>query len=145
MIVNIEALVLAVALSIHSYWDLRYRRIPIVVTVIAGGIGLLCRMIAGAELTEILWGLLPGVICLGIGRITREAIGYGDGFLLCAMGMILPVDQVLSVGLIAVCLAGLCGLFLLVIGRKGRKDTLPFVPFLLVAYFLHCVGYMCAG
>ena len=143
MIANIELWVLAVALSVQSYWDIRFRQIPIIVTVVAGGIGLLCRMIAGVELQTLLWGLLPGLICLGIGKITRQAIGYGDGFLLCAMGMILPMEQLLAIGMIAIFFAGLWGLFLLVIRKKGRKDTLPFVPFLLAAYILHVVSSMC--
>lgn len=124
---------LLITLLIQSYWDLRYKEIPLLVTVGAGVMGLFLSFLGQREWLDLLWALIPGVVCLGIGRLTREAIGYGDGFLLCAMGMYLSCEQLLSVCMAAFVVAGVTALGLLAFRRKRGKDQIPFVPFLLVA------------
>lgn len=127
---------LLITLAVQSYWDMRYREIPFVVTAGAGGLGLVLSIIDGRSWPEILCALVPGIICLGIGRITREAIGYGDGLLLCAMGLCVSCEKVLSIGMTAFLVAGVVALLLLAFCRKRGKDQIPFVPFLFVAAIL---------
>ena len=126
-------------LIIQSLWDCRFRQIPIGVTILGGIVGLLWSVWQGREWGSVFMAILPGVIALGIGWITREAIGYGDGFLLCAMGAYLPMDRVIGILMLACLLAGGVGLFLIISGRKKGKDTLPFVPFLLVATVIEVI------
>ena len=128
-------------LIIQSVWDFRFKQIPIVVTIL-GAIGGLCVSVATERaLGDIGMALMPGALSLFISWATREAIGYGDGFLLCAMGTYLNVEVVIGILMLASLLAGGIGLFLLVVGKKRRKDELPFVPFLLCA----SVIYLCSG
>lgn len=126
-------------LIIQSIWDIRYREIPIMVTLVGGVAGLLMSVVRQREWIQICMALLPGMLCLFTGWLTREAIGYGDGFLLCAMGMYLSWDAVVSVGLMASFMAGMVALGLLTFGKRSGKERLPFVPFL----FLACVVNMC--
>jgi prepilin signal peptidase PulO-like enzyme (type II secretory pathway) len=49
------------------------------------------------------------------------------------MGMYLPMNHILGILILACVLAGIAGLFLIATGKKKGKDSLPFVPFLLVA------------
>ena len=121
-----------VMLIIQTVWDCRWMRIPIAVTAIGGGIGLVCSVMSHRMWIELLLALVPGVICLLLGYLTREAIGYGDGFLLCAMGCYVSLEQMVEILVIASLCGGLCALFLLVSKRKRGKDNLPFVPFLLI-------------
>lgn len=120
-------------LIIQSIWDFRFKQIPIVVTML-GALGGICVSVATERaLMDMGMALIPGLICLFISWATHEAIGYGDGFLLCAMGTYLNIDVIIGILMLASLLAGGVGLFLLTIGRRSGKDELPFVPFLLCA------------
>lgn len=130
---------LLITLLIQSYWDLRYKAIPLLVTASAGGMGLLLSLLSQREGADLLWALVPGVVCLGVGRLTRQAIGYGDGFLLCAMGMYVSCESLLSICMTACMVAGVVALGLLAFRRKRGKDQIPFVPFLLVAAIMQCL------
>lgn len=127
-------------LVIQSVWDCRYRQIPIGVTVVGGCIGLILSIIEKRAPMDLMLGVVPGIFCLLIGWITREAIGYGDGFLLCAMGMYLSFERVVAIAMLASVFAGIAGLALMVIGKKKGKDQIPFVPFLLVAAVIHLIS-----
>ena len=68
--------------------------------------------------------------------LTKGAVGLGDGWLLCATGVLLGMAgnfELLLMGavLCAVVLSG--GLLL---GKARWKDTFPFVPFLCAAQLL---------
>lgn len=137
MIQEVGWLVMGVVLLIQSIWDIRYKEIPIVVTVISGVLGVVMAILIQRDWIDILLALVPGLISLGIGRVTREAIGYGDGFLLCAMGLYVSCEDILTIGMMAIILGGLFALICLLIRIKQGKDQLPFVPFLLMAWVLH--------
>lgn len=126
-------------LIIQSVWDCMYRQIPIWVTVAGGSIGVCVSIMNGRPWIEVGMGLLPGVICLLIGWITREAIGYGDGFLLCAMGMYLSLEAIVMIIMLASIFAGIVGLILIILRRVKKRDLLPFVPFLLVATIIQLI------
>ena len=119
-------------LAIQSVWDWRYRQIPIAVTLAGGVIGLLLSLMRERSLMDLCMGLVPGLVCLGLGWITREAIGYGDGFLLCAMGMYKSLEDIVGIIVLASSLAGILGMVLIIFCKKKGKDQIPFVPFLLV-------------
>lgn len=73
--------------------------------------------------------LLPGLLTLAFGKLSKEQIGYGDGWLLLALGFWLESQrlyQTVFLGILLCCV----GAFL------SRKKELPFVPFLTAAYLL---------
>ena len=119
-------------LAIQSVWDWRYRQIPIAVTLAGGVMGLLLSMMRERSLMDLCMGMVPGLVCLGLGWITREAIGYGDGFLLCAMGLYKSLEDIVGIIVLASSLAGILGMVLIILCKKKGKDQIPFVPFLLV-------------
>lgn len=119
-------------LAIQSVWDWRYRQIPIAITLAGGVMGLLLSMMRERSLMDLCMGLVPGLVCLGLGWITREAIGYGDGFLLCAMGMYKSLEDIVGIIVLASSMAGVFGMALIIFCKKKGKDQIPFVPFLLV-------------
>ena len=93
---------MGITLGVQSYWDIRYKQIPILVTGLLGAVGIVLSVLRERPLTDLLMALTPGLVCLLIGKITEEAIGYGDGFLLCAMGAIVSRETLFAVGLMAV-------------------------------------------
>lgn len=73
--------------------------------------------------------LLPGLLALALGKIGKEQIGYGDGWLLLALGFWLDEQslyQTVFLGILFCCIGACC----------TRKKELPFVPFLAAAYLL---------
>lgn len=83
---------------------------------------LICRLLAG---------LLPGIFLLVLAKITREAVGYGDGLILLFIGLSLGFWECIGIffiGLLGVFLAAV--LVALFFGRKKGME-IPFIPFLL--------------
>lgn len=129
-------------LGLESDGDIHRKQISVIRSVFLGIVACMMRgwmgqPDPGLESLRFLAGaMLPGGILLIIAKITRQAVGYGDGILLTVCGLCLG-------GKIAVLLfvTGLWLLFpvsmvLLLSGRAGRRDELPFAPFLLAAYLL---------
>lgn len=84
-----------------------------------------------------LWDFLAGIFLGGgllfVSWATREAIGYGDGLTVAACGAALGFVGVLQLLLLALMFAAVWSGILL-ISRKGKKkDSFPFIPFLLAA------------
>ncbi|MBS6397749.1 MAG: prepilin peptidase [Clostridiales bacterium] len=74
-------------------------------------------------------GWILGILMLGVGYISGERIGYGDGWLILALGMWITSGRLvwmLLIGLTLTLLYSFC---------SGKKE-LPFVPFLLAGYVL---------
>ena len=78
---------------------------------------------------DILWSLLPGSVLLLIGLLSKEAIGYGDGMCVLALGLWTGGWFTLAVVCIGIMLAGIWGI---VCAIRRKKEPIPFVPFLLL-------------
>ena len=92
-----------------------------------------------------LWaaGLLPGILLLALGRGTKEAIGYGDGLAVITAGIYLGLWDTLETILLGLVLASLWAACLMAGRKKGRKDRIPFLPFLffgLAGRLLYKIG-----
>lgn len=83
---------------------------------------------------EMIGGIGLGIALLVTAFFTREAIGFGDGLLICVTGIHLGFWGNLSLlfsGTIC------CGVILsigILMGRVKMKDRIPLVPFLLLAF-----------
>lgn len=75
-------------------------------------------------------GIALGGLLLGIGFVTREAIGYGDGLAVMVTGMLLGFWRTAEAVLAAFFLAAVVSAVLLAAKKAGRKYGLPFLPFL---------------
>ena len=117
--------------------DLKYRQIPLAVTVIGTGAGIGFCILEERGLFSLLLAVLPGLMTLLFARISNETMGYGDGFVLILMGTYLPWEAVVAVGLLAFGIAGMVALVLLVAFHKNRNYQIPFVPFLTIGYILN--------
>ena len=79
-------------------------------------------------------GVAVGLLFFGISKVTKEAVGYGDSWLVTILGMYLGGRRLLEVILTATVLAGIFSLIFCVFQGWDRKRSIPFVPFLTVAY-----------
>lgn len=116
-------------------WDWKQRKIPPVpigLWSIWGIVWMLFR--EGSSLLSVISGMAIGFLVLMLAKVTREAIGYGDGILLTVTGIYLGGWENMELFLCGCFLAACLSIVLLVVKKAGRKDSMPFVPFLLVSY-----------
>lgn len=78
---------------------------------------------------DLLIRLFPGTFSLLLAKVSGEQIGYGDGWLLVALGFWLEGPRLYLMLYESMVLCILTALFL------GKKE-MPFVPFLTAAYMI---------
>lgn len=130
--------VLAFTLGINSMLDIWKRQISLMVTMAAACFGIGLSVSEGRLWNEIILAFVPGGICMLIAYVTKEAIGYGDVWVILALGCFFSFEKVIiicSVSFGVICMVGLCCFLVL---HNKRRYELPFVPFLFV-------GYLCTG
>lgn len=122
-------------LLLCSWQDIRRKRINILL-IGAGLLVLLNSIIFYGDLT--IWnrfaGLSLGIILLSLNPITKGQIGVGDGLIVSITGLCLGFSKnavLLIYGLFG---SAIFSIILLVLCRVSRKKSIPFVPFLLIAY-----------
>lgn len=118
---------------VSTFQDLKYREIEDEVHIIAFAAGIAGLLIRGINpLDSLLGALAGGGVLLLIALLTRGGMGGADIKLNAVYGMILGLKlSVLSL-LIAFTAGALISLLLIVFRLKGRKDVIPFSPFLSI-------------
>ena len=114
--------------------DFKYKEIPLWLSILGGTIGVVFCITENRPFTSVLSACFPGILMLGFSWLTKEVIGYGDGIVLMVMGIYLTISQLLSIGMMAFCVAGVVALLLLVLCKKNGSYRIPFVPFLAISY-----------
>ena len=133
MYLQISVWLVCLILGIQSYWDIRDREVPLAVTAAGILLGLVVSMIQKREGIDMLLALGIGVAVLMLGKITNQAIGYGDGALICMMGCFFSAEYLWAILMVAILIAGVTAGVLFVCFHKKKDDTIPFVPFLFLA------------
>jgi len=80
--------------------------------------------------------LSGGLLFLAIAVISNGAMGGGDIKLIAVLGLILGLKKTLLNILLAFIIGAAVSLYLLLSGRKGRKDAIPFGPFINIAFII---------
>ena len=135
------AWVLVSCLTVITVVDLKHMVIPdevLIFALVTGGILLYLD-----SWTRLKWGLVSGLGAASslalVLVVSRGGMGWGDVKLAGVLGLFLAVGGTLAGLFVAFVAGALAGLSLVVAGRKGAKDVIPFGPFLslggLVAFF----------
>ncbi len=124
-----------ILLGIMSVIDWKKREIPIwllvLMSVMVTIFAFFCKDVSvGYRLA----GAFLGITFFIVSRFTKEAIGYADSWLMVILGVHLGIFRVLQVLFAASLMAAIFSVFYLWKQRWKRNATLPFVPFLAVAY-----------
>ena len=132
---EIAKLVMGLCLLGIGVVDWRKKRIPMWMLGSLGILSILFRIFV----SEVTWkssiaGLAVGGLMLLIGLCTRQAIGYGDGWMIFLLGFCLGLKDILILVFVAASSAGLCGLILGICRGKIQNQSLPFAPFLALGY-----------
>ena len=116
-----------VCLLMQSVWDIRTKEIPLWISLGFGCCSFMYSVCCQREWSSFCFSFLPGLLCLFFGFCTKQAIGYGDGILLCSLGMLYSLDHLTELILLALFLAGIVGLILLVVfHKKGKYEIILF-------------------
>lgn len=114
--------------------DLKQQLIPDRITLPGIAVGLLASLVTPHRslIDALIAAVVGGGIFFLIILVSRGGMGGGDMKLAAMMGAFLGLRLTLVALFLAVFLGGLVAAVLLVGGRRGRKDPLPFGPFLAV-------------
>ena len=122
-------------LGIGSYLDLKEQKLPLWFLFGFWGCGLLFNLFCPYQsLEELLAGMIVGAVFLLAGWASRESIGYGDGIGLVVLGCMEGVRRMIPVIFGAFLLSAVFGMWKLIGKRESRESTMPFFPFLLIAW-----------
>lgn len=120
-----------------SVSDWRRKAIPLWLLVLFSIATLsLCILCQNSSIGQRAGGVALGLVFFAISKCTKEALGYGDSWMILLLGIWLGGTRLLQLLFAASLISGMASLFLL--WRRGwkRKETIPFVPFLALAYVL---------
>jgi len=112
--------------------DYDHKIIPNIITLpsIAIGLGLSVWVLPTTPLTSLLGLLVGGTLFYLIAIISKGGMGGGDIKLIAMIGAFLGWQGALFTIFSGALLGSLVGVMLMVLGKKGRKDKVPFGPFL---------------
>lgn len=129
--------VTGVFLLMEGIRDFSRKRISLWSCLVFGACSLGFSIITERAILEFIWAEIPGLLCLILSFCTREAIGYGDGILMCALGMLYDIEELLFILFVGSSFSGVVGLVLLVVFQKNGKQEIPFVPFLFIGWLIY--------
>lgn len=125
---------LLVALIVITAIDLERQLIPDVITVPGTAVGLAANLATGhvSWLDSVIGILLGGGLFLVIILASRGGMGGGDLKLGAMLGAFLGWKALLFALFVAIVLGGVVAIVFLASGLRGRKDPIPFGPFLAI-------------
>lgn len=138
--VNVEWVSLIISilyLAALSIQDLRNRTVSGKLLAIGMVYAVLFQILWGEQLlSEWLLGAFVGICFIGVSKITKEALGYGDSLLILNLGIYLGIWKLMYLLLIAFAISGVFSIAILIKCHYHKKKTFPFIPFLAAGYVL---------
>ena len=127
-------IILFLLLTLCAVWDGIKKEIPLLVVwlgITAAVIMHAARIIGGTWLSVGI-SVLPAAIFWIISLITREKIGYGDGWVLLMIGLFVGFMKCVLILMAALVFESIILLVMLVLGKIHKDEEVAFVPFLLL-------------
>ncbi len=136
IIINI---ILVLYLLYSSYTDIRTQRIPLKLSIIVGLcntiINILCAHNIKVAIMTMIYGCIVGAVLLLLAFITKEDIGYGDGIVMLLIGLSTGIKRTFLICCLSFVLTAFYACLLLLY-KKNRKLTIPFLPFICISYLI---------
>jgi len=120
------------ALLIIALIDLDHKIIPNSITLpgMAVGLGLSLGVLPITPLASLFGLIMGGTVFYVIAFVSKGGMGGGDIKLIAMIGAFLGLQGGLFTIFVSALLGSVVGLTLMLLGKKGRKDRIPFGPFL---------------
>ena len=97
---------LIILLGIISIIDFSTKKIPVVVLVVMGIVGIASSFYAKQSIISVAVALIPGIVLMAAAFLTGEQIGYGDAAVVTLMGLFVTADIVCSTMVMGLTIAG---------------------------------------
>lgn len=122
-------------LGTGSYFDLKEQKIPAWHLSVFGILGILGNLLFRYQTPGlIIGGICVGGILLTVGWLSKEELGYGDGIGVMILGIFEGWQKLFPVLLTAFFLSSIWGVVQVFWCKKSKKETMPFFPFLFIAF-----------
>lgn len=131
-----QAVVLDCILIIISFIDLEHRIIPNEIVIVTLIMGILFSFVDNISMISALLGMIFGGGALFLLALIPKAMGGGDIKLMFALGLFLGLFKVVWALGLAFISAAITSLILLLLKFIGRKEHIPFGPFLALGSFI---------
>ena len=132
---EIEQVIVTVLLMVMAYRDLRTKQVSCLALVIMAILVVVIRMLFVEDtIWSTLGGVAVGISFFLISKYSRESVGYGDSWLILLLGVLIGGKKVMEVIFIASFMAALFSVGYGLVRGWNRKNTIPFIPFLALAY-----------
>lgn len=121
-------------LALCALWDGFKKEIPLTVVWIgiAAAVIMYAAGIIGGSWLSLGISVLPASVFWMLSFITREKVGYGDGWVLLMIGLYVGFMKCVLILMAALVLESITLLVLLVLGKIHKDEEVAFVPFLLL-------------
>lgn len=138
-IIFFKGIVLASILIIVSFVDIKHRVIPDYMVIVTVIIGAIFSFSGEISFVNSIVGMVVGGGILFLLALIPGALGGGDVKIMFGIGIFLGFNRTLWAVVLAFAFASVISIFLLVFKIKGRKDNIPFGPFLALG---SCISFI---
>lgn len=115
-----------------AFTDIKWRYINTNLSLAAAVAGICFIFIfENKDIIYHLSGIIPGLLLMMMSKITRGAIGMGDGIMFSVAGIYIGFNEAVNLFYVSIFLCSIVSGILLIVGRHSGKDRLPFAPFAL--------------
>ncbi len=122
-------------LAVCAVFDGLQKKIPMA-AVWLGMLTAICLRAGGvmeeASFSSVMLSLVPGAVFFLLGFVTREKVGYGDGWVLLMIGLFLDFSRCVLILLAGLLIESAAAVVLLAFRKISRDKEIPFCPFLLL-------------
>ena len=87
-------------------------------------------------MAEVVLSFVPGTIFLLVGKVSKEKIGYGDGWLFLIIACWLGMRETWELWQVSLFLCSLFSFVILLAKKINSKHCMPFIPFVWLAHLL---------
>lgn len=128
-------IIIGIMLILCGILDFKTKQISLSCVIVAMFLIITIRILFSyLPFQSMITGLTIGLILIVISKITKDQIGIGDGLIFCCTGLGIGFFHNLYLLLYSLSLAAIYAGFMIVVYRKNRKYSLPFVPFICFGY-----------
>ena len=121
-------------LGVASYVDIKKKMISVYLLAGITLTAVAALFLLEKETGDVLFGAGIGIIFFFISKCTGEQIGYGDSWLVLALGIYAGGKLLTEILFAATFGAGLFSLIFCMLHTWNRKYAIPFIPFLTAAF-----------
>lgn len=133
----LEHYLLLGTLGFHSLEDIKRKQITTMVTLGSAMACLICHMVyQNHSIYNMLGGMAFGGMILLFSVLSRGKIGPGDGIVFMLTGLYLGAEENLALMMLSLLFAAGWSFIAIFVFRRSKKEKIPFIPFLFLAYLV---------